>query len=467
MNGIVAEVCLVNHILSERRLKIASYQRPYRWSEKNIMQLLGDVHSAQSVGKEKYRIGSAIFYSNLDENTLEIVDGQQRIVRILLILRYIYVSKKDEKKLKDLKLLDELKFNHQDSKENILNNTVIIGRWFADNRIDLLSFANYLLRNCEFVRVVVDDLSEAFQMFDSQNGRGKELEPYNLLKAYHIRAMEQDSQDIKIQCDKRWETATVFKTHNVKEAKDLLKQLFNEQLYRTRLWSRKEDAFSFTKENLDEFKGFTLNKNNQIQYPYQNVYALQYLSVKFYENILADMVNIKNRFRAKDPENINPFFNINQEIINGKSFFDYVEMYTELYKRLFENLSSYLLKEFKEFFKKYCFYENSTRTGDTYLRELYKSLIFILFDRFGEEGVLKFYKILYRWVYKTRLENGKVYRETVACLPNKKELNPFFIITYAKKLSDLYVMNKYIGVKEEKFDSLPDEVIAEIKGENK
>lgn len=133
---------------------------------------------------------------------------------------------------------------------------------------------------------------------------------------------------------------------------------------------------------------------------------------------------------------------------------------------MFEDSSGSQFKEFKNFFKKYCFYENSTRTGDTYLRELYKSLIFILFDRFGEEGVLKFYKIFYRWVYKTRLENGKVYRETVARLPNEK-LNPFFIITYAKKLSDLYVMNKYIGVKEEKFDSLPDEVIAEIKGENK
>ena len=37
-------------------------------------------------------------------------------------------------------------------------------------------------------------------MFDSQNGRGKELEAYNLLKAYHIRAMELNGQDEKIKC---------------------------------------------------------------------------------------------------------------------------------------------------------------------------------------------------------------------------------------------------------------------------
>lgn len=45
--------------------------------------------------------------------------------------------------------------------------------------------------------IVVKDRSEAFQMFDSQNGRGKELEAYNLLKAYHIRAMEQNSREEK------------------------------------------------------------------------------------------------------------------------------------------------------------------------------------------------------------------------------------------------------------------------------
>ena len=39
-------------------------------------------------------------------------------------------------------------------------------------------------------------LAEAFQLFDSQNNRGKSLEPHDLLKAYHLR--QQDSEDEKI-----------------------------------------------------------------------------------------------------------------------------------------------------------------------------------------------------------------------------------------------------------------------------
>ena len=51
-------------------------------------------------------------------------------------------------------------------------------------------------------------------MFESQNGRGKELEAYNLLKAYHIRAMSYSSQEDKILCDKRWEDATMHISKN-------------------------------------------------------------------------------------------------------------------------------------------------------------------------------------------------------------------------------------------------------------
>ena len=40
------------------------------------------------------------------------------------------------------------------------------------------------------VEVVLQDISEAFQFFDSQNARGKDLEPHDLLKAYHLGALK-------------------------------------------------------------------------------------------------------------------------------------------------------------------------------------------------------------------------------------------------------------------------------------
>ena len=249
-------------------------------------------------------------------------------------------------------------------------------------------------------------------MFDSQNGRGKELEAYNLLKAYHIRAMEQDSQDEKIRCDKQWESATIYDATPtiIGDANgniDILQQLFNEQLYRSRIWSKKYVAYNFSKKNIGEFKGFTIDKNHPVQYSYQNPQLLQYLTTKFYKNVLEGTISTQTRFISGDEENINPFVNINQSIVNGKSFFEFIETYVEIYKRMFVDLSSFQLSEFKGFFYKYClkygadekerftdysFHPkgNACRSGDSYLRELYKSLVFVLFDKFGEKGLYKY-----------------------------------------------------------------------------
>ena len=95
-------------------------------------------------------------------------------------------------------------------------------------------------------------------MFDSQNGRGKELETYNLLKAYHIRAMDQDSYEQKVACDKRWEAATMYDATPQIDGDpniDVLKQIFSEQLYRGRVWSKGHIAHKLTKADIDEFFG--------------------------------------------------------------------------------------------------------------------------------------------------------------------------------------------------------------------
>ena len=85
--------------------------------------------------------------------------------------------------------------------------------------------------------------------------------------------------------------------------------------------------------------------------------------------------------------------------------------------------------------KDYAFYPkgNACRSGDSYLRELYKSLVFVLFDKFGERGLNKYYKTLYRLVYLNRLTKRQVKYNSVAELPHKY----FDIINQAKDLADL------------------------------
>lgn len=406
-------------------LNIPEYQRPYTWKDKNVRQLLDDINQSKCSGKNAYLIGSIILHTIKigETKAYNIVDGQQRITTLLLLIKLL--DKAYE--------LPGLKFNHIDSFKNINANYHFIQEWLDKNISNRPDFLKYILESCRMVEIDVEELSEAFQMFESQNGRGKELEAYNLLKAYHLRAMESDSKEDKVSSDRNWENAAMYFAQN-NEPTDLLKQLFGEQLYRTRIWSKGRDAYSFSKKRIDEFKGLTLTNETNLDFPYQNALLQRMIAEQTIKSFNSSLFKIKGRFTHGDPDNISPFANITQLILNGKSFFDYTETFVEIYKRLFIELESSQLEGFKAFYKQNCRdYPGAGRTGDGYLLECYKSLIMAVFDRFGEVGVNELYYDLYVLVYAMRLEYSQIRYQTVANFPKKL----FVSIYSAKGLSDL------------------------------
>jgi len=436
LEKISAEIKKINQVL-DNQLEIPNYQRPYRWKEDNVRLLLEDINHSWIEGKSSYRIGSLIL--NLQDEKLNIVDGQQRITTVLLILLSLGSKFGDD-------LRNSLRYKHQDSLNSIILNKKFIDSWIQENiGNDTNSFEKYILEYCEFVEIKVSDLSEAFQMFDSQNGRGKELEAYNLLKAYHIRAMESNTFEEKIACDKTWEGAVRYQSNKEgNQVFDLLRQLVNEQLYRTRLWSRKETALEFSKKEIKEFKGITVNNNHPINFPYQNRELLQFVMQNYLKSLGVSVKGVKSRFKQFSPENISPFALINENIINGKNFFDYTETYVEIYKRLF-NSEYDEMKELKKFIQKNCKYSGSHRDGDQYLFEMYKSLIMLIFDKFGEEGIEKYHKTLYLLVYRLRLEKEQVRYTSVAEYPIQNKV--FNIIENAQAYSDLNRLEKMANRK--------------------
>jgi hypothetical protein len=426
LDSISANFCTIKELL-ETNLSIPEYQRPYRWNIKNVEQLLNDIYKNQSYGHNIYLIGTVIVHTQ--EDTLYLVDGQQRVTTLCLLLKALECKEK----------LPILKYNHVDSFAHVHENYLFIKNWLSSNIKDLASFKDYILCSCQVVRIVVKKLNEAFQMFESQNGRGKELEAYNLLKAFHIRAMSNDSKASKIEYDKQWESAALYCRDGYRN--DLLKQLFNEQLFRTRKWARAEDAYEFSKKEIEEFKGVTITKDNQLDYAYQNVLVQQEIARQYMLAMNPRLFKIKNRFTYGDPDNINPFVSMTQLILNGSSFFDFVETYVEIYKRLFVYLSSSQLYEFKQFYIKHCQYPGyNRRKGDGYIREVYKSAIMYLFDRFGEPAVIQFYRDIYICLYNYRLTQKQVRYETMASKKNVAWI--FQLISNSKSLSDLVVFTK-------------------------
>ena len=452
------EVFIISDLL-DLDLSIPNYQRPYVWSTENVEHMLNDIKTSMDQGKESYRLGSLILHES------NLVDGQQRVTTLYLLKIAL------GEVLGRINDLDcNLKYNHNQSFEHIKANYAFIKNWLQTNPNNL-SFEDYLDHHCEclVIRITGEDgLAIAFRLFDSQNGRGKPLEPYNLLKAFHLRAMDGQPSEEKVRCDRKWEQATRYnKSPRETSAYDILKHLFDEQLYRSRIWSHNKEAWSFSKKRIDEFKGMSIDKYHNPLYPFQNHQLLLYMTEKFYQGFLLGTMPTRSRFTDNDDFEISPFTQVNQPIVNGKDFFEYIQTYVEIYKRLFIELDSYQLKDFKSFYKKHCLeYNGHWRKGDNYVREMYKSLVLCLFDKFGEEVLNKYHKVLYLRAYIVRRVNKKVFYQTVAKHP--QEL--FSIIYNAKSEADLVALQNGIEWKPEKvFDDFTEyeSVIEEINEENK
>lgn len=84
-------------LLSMRKLAIPDYQRPYKWTKRNIEELLTDISKAIEEGQKygesyKYRIGTILIHNSQD-GKFYIVDGQQRIISIALVCLFLFPSK--------------------------------------------------------------------------------------------------------------------------------------------------------------------------------------------------------------------------------------------------------------------------------------------------------------------------------------------------------------------------------------
>jgi uncharacterized protein with ParB-like and HNH nuclease domain len=208
-NKVNTYVTSLKELLSSNNTKlpltIPDYQRPYTWKAKNVIQLLDDVVRFSKY--TEYRIGTVILHVNEDKNTLDIVDGQQRIITSLLITRHL-----TEKQRKGLTSIDIPE--HQRTIENVVNNNKVIGDYFERNPHNKEIIEDYFLSNCTVQVLELANLDEAFQLFDSSNNRGKALYPTDLLKAFHLRELK-GTEERKLEMVELWENIQPSHIHTL------------------------------------------------------------------------------------------------------------------------------------------------------------------------------------------------------------------------------------------------------------
>jgi uncharacterized protein with ParB-like and HNH nuclease domain len=386
----------VKNLLSYANLKIPEYQRPYKWTVKNVNQLIDDILLMSHAKKSAYRLGTVVLHKN-EKNELNIVDGQQRLITLTLIILAITKNNDRFKELKELAdykpTLMNLEFKSDISKNNIQTNYKEIERRIRD--LDDENAISFLFFNCEFVMITLFDkdsdkaLSEAFQFFDSQNSRGKELEPHDLLKAFHLREMANVSESEELNIVSSWENI---------ETKELSK-LFSDYLYKIRNWSNGKSALYFTKNDIDVFKG--INVNDTRKYPFAELLRI----VDFY----IDDYNADNH-RHLDGNKINYPFQIDQTIINGKRFFEMIAYY----KTLVDYVKN---DEFKDVLEKYesqdqgketvlgiIHSENMSQKRAKNTRNLFDCALIYFIDKYGKTNIKKAIKNIFIWAYSLRLQ---------------------------------------------------------------
>lgn len=387
------EIKKIKELVTYKTINIPEYQRPYKWTEHNVIQLLDDIYEHIFVNQKIYRIGSIILHHN-NEHKLDVVDGQQRLTTISILLKALGEQS-------NLLLGEE--YIHKISQNNIIYNYRVIKNWL--NKInDKTSFKEMILKHCEFVLFTVYDQDEAFQLFDSQNSRGKELEPYDLLKAFHLREMEQDSEEDREKCIGKWENAIENNT---------LKIIINDHLYRIRKWSKNQKFYQFTKQDIDEFKGISLYQKQV--FPFES--SIRYLD-GFIENAQNDKFLKNNHIAQSYP------FSITMPIINGKRFFEYIDNYIQLKESIFKDES------FHQFYKQYCKdYNVSYRSGDQKVRNIYDNILLHFVDRFGlTDEFESMYIAFYKATYQLRCNNKSITENSIL---NSNTLSLFEKINYS------------------------------------
>lgn len=75
---------------------VPSYQRGYRWTKFEVLDLLEDLKQLLDKPKGTKYCLQPLIVKNIDDNKYEVIDGQQRLTTIFLILKYISTTISDE-----------------------------------------------------------------------------------------------------------------------------------------------------------------------------------------------------------------------------------------------------------------------------------------------------------------------------------------------------------------------------------
>lgn len=197
---------------------IPSYQRPYVWSDEDVVKLFEDIKEAYDAKEPQYFIGSVLSAVRDEEGVqvYELIDGQQRTTTLML-MSLAFKASGIKTALAEVSVLREqprLHFEIRNSVRNLLGSYAGLEKLTRpgpeaiqsdeylthldanlkvlkqqvdtlrkDPSFNLELFADYILEKVRWVNNIVPENMDLNRLFASMNTAGIQLEPVDLLKA--------------------------------------------------------------------------------------------------------------------------------------------------------------------------------------------------------------------------------------------------------------------------------------------
>lgn len=226
MNNYVSNVITLQDIIKNQyKFSVPIYQRLYVWGNEQITKLLEDLKNAFLEDQIVYYLGGVITIQNLENNSFDLIDGQQRFTTLWLISVVLQQLSRIEGREFNSGLfsyityeenahnLPRIRFSIRDEVnsyfENLINSSTyklsapemaedlnkglsIIEGFLTENFAgskQLGEFADFIQQRVELVKTNVPQSVDLNKLFEIINNRGIQLQHHQILKAkllHHI-----------------------------------------------------------------------------------------------------------------------------------------------------------------------------------------------------------------------------------------------------------------------------------------
>lgn len=392
-------------------LAIDTYQRGFVWTDDKVRQLADDLSAYQqeAAPKPSYYMGTLLIHHHTGKEKRFLIDGQQRITALSLLHRQINGCLPDNcaltyspKSMRCIRAAAKVLSEHG-------------GRPNAE-----------IFEQIVFTVISVDRVDLAFTFFDTQNNRGVQLHAIDLLKAYHLRQVDDEEsverkEALQTLCAQRWEgiqRGAPVLAHN----QEFTQSLFAKFLWRARYWTGQRVTPGGHGALLEEFQQKTWKTEGDCT------------TIPLYRsrhNQLGTALTLRrdghgeihtNRI-SLSPKAADLPFAIRQPIHKGIGFFLYADKYAALlHKLVLEPTDSVEIRRFREV------YEKLVMANSLYLREVFLLSALMFFDQFGEERLWEFSLWLDHALGAIRMEKQQVRYEAAQNFFKQDRLNLLDVI---------------------------------------